>query len=224
MRLSSFILLFSVSLLTLPSVHAQDLEVRKKKNALSVIVTNAATNEFNIGIERYISPRRSIEINAGIVRSNPFLRDLTKDWSNSQYFYESGYTVRLGMKFYKRRPEDSHWQDYVSPVLFYKYLYFDPQWFEVPIDNSDYSEAIYQKKQRVKMGFQFLWGKVYSLNNSFDFEFYYGVGIRGVDVERTDISKQDTAGVSPIYPVDFVDHNFYIRPSIQGGAKIRFNF
>ena len=218
-----FTFFLSLSLFAMIS-HAQDTEVRRKKNAINTNLTLSATNEFNIGIERYFSPRKSIEINGGFVRANPFLSDLTKSWINTQYFYESGYTFRLGLKFYKKRPEESKWQDYISPVLLYKYLFFDPQWFENPIENSDYSECIYQKRQRSKYGFEFLWGKVYSLNNSFDFELYYGVGIRAAMVERTDISKQDTCGVSPIRQLDFVDNSFYVRPSIHGGAKFRFNF
>ena len=214
---------FFLFLLNGITVFAQDDVVQYKRNAINTNVTLGITNEWNFGIERFFSPRRSIEINGGLVRPSELLANLTESWSNSQYFYESGYTVRLAYKMYRPKSEGSRWQDYIAPVLLYKYLEYEPQWFQV--DNGKNNDtAIYQERQRSKFGFEFLWGKIYELNKTFDIELYYGVGVRATVSDRTDILKQDVYGVSEPYPVNFSDHKFYFRPSIHAGAKIRLKY
>lgn len=224
MRFLFAILLFAGMLFAADLFAQQSEEVAYKKNSINTNITLCITNEINFGIERFITPRRSIEINGGIVYVNEFLEEAAKAWTNSHYFSEEGFTIRMAYKMYKKRAEGSRWTDYISPVLIYKYLFYDEKWFENEVDNSDYEECILQSRTRHKFGFEFLWGKVYELSPSTAFELYYGVGLRGTSVERTDIAKQDSCDVSPVYMVNWTDDNFYLRPSIHGGVKFRVNF
>ncbi|MFM2134772.1 MAG: hypothetical protein RL021_172 [Bacteroidota bacterium] len=212
----------------LPS-YSQELDTAYRKNAINCNLTLTATNEVNFGIERFVAPRISIEINGGPIRSNSFLAKQSQSWTNSLYFYESGFSGRLGLKFYKKKSLLTKWQDYVSPALIYKSLAFEPQMFKNKYDVNEESEGIFLERQRSKFGFEFLWGKIYPLSKTFSLEFYYGVGLRAASVVRTDYWRIDTLP-SPTNPgtdtvfLNFTDENFYIRPSIHGGLKFRFNY
>jgi hypothetical protein len=208
---------------------SQEVDSTFRKNAFNINVTLSATNEYNIGLERFVGPYTSIEINGGPVRSNSFLATQSQSWTNSLYFYESGFTGRLGLKFYKKKTVLSKWRDYVSPVIFYKSLAFEPQMFKTKLENSEESEGIFLERSRSKFGFEFLWGKIYPVSKTFNLEFYYGVGLRAASVDRFDYWRIDTlpsptnAGTDTVF-LNFPDQNFYIRPSIQGGLKLRFNY
>lgn len=208
---------------------SQELDTNYRKNAINCNLTLTATNEVNFGIERFIAPRVSIEINGGPIRSNSFLASQSQSWTNSLYFYESGFSGRLGMKFYKKKSVLTKWQDYVSPVLIYKSLAFEPQMFKNKYDANEEYEGIYLERKRSKFGFEFLWGKIYPLSKTFSLEFYYGVGLRAASVDRTDYWRIDTLP-SPTNPgtdtvfLNFTEDNFYIRPSIHGGLKFRINY
>jgi len=208
---------------------SQEVDTTFRKNAFNVNLTMCASNEWNIGFERFIGPKTSIEINGGPIRSNSFLASQSQSWTNSLYFYESGYTGRIGLKFYKKKSLLTKWQDYVSPLIFYKHLAFEPQMFKNKWDNSEESEGIFLERQRSKFGFEFLWGKIYPLSKTISLEFYYGVGLRAASVDRFDYWRIDTlpsptnVGTDTVF-LNFQDHNFYVRPSIHGGLKLRFNY
>lgn len=221
MRLLPIYLLFTLSF-TFP-VTAQEI-TEYKKNAISVDLLQTAVNEINFNYERYFTPRRSVELSAGLIYVNEILEDFSKEWTNSHYFSEHGFAARIAYKLYKKPLEEkSRWKDYIAPVIVYKYMYFNNQWFENELD-AKYSECLFQRRFRHKLGLEFLWGKIYELNNTFSLEFYYGVGLRGTQSIRTDILKQDTCNVSPIREINFEDKSFYIRPTLRGGAKIRLSF
>jgi len=198
-----------------------------KKNAFQFNLGNYGVNEINFGFEHFFSARRSLEINGGLVYRNDFLVDMAKDWTNSLYFYERGFTVRAQYKLFKKKPEDSKWRDYISPMIYFKYLYYGKTWFANELKNEKtgdpYDEYIYQTRFRDRFGFQFHFGKIYEMNQTFALEFYYGVGLRGTLVNRIDVAKQDSAN-APVYQVNWQDDRFYVRPSIHGGVKLRVSF
>lgn len=211
------------------SVSSQEVDSTYRKNAFLINVTNSLSNEYNIGFERYFSRNTSLEINGGPVRSNPAIAEFSQSWTNSLYFYESGYTARIGLKFYKKKSVLSKWQDYVSPVIFFKSLAFEPHFFETKYENNERYQGMFLKRQRSKFGFEFLWGKVYPVSKTFNIELYYGVGLRATMAERTDFWRIDTMpyGNNPGTDTTFLnfnDNNFYVRPSIHGGLKLRFNY
>src|SRR5690606_25669694 len=122
-----------------------------------------AVNEINISLERFISARRSIEINGGLIYVNEGLVDLSKDWTNTHYFNEHGGAARFIYKIYKRPVDGSKWRDYIAPGISYKYLYYKAQWFENELSDSkgSYHERIFQRRFRNKFGLEFMWGKIY---------------------------------------------------------------
>ena len=212
-----------------PDPNSLSLDTNYRKNALNFNLTMIATNEYNIGLEHYFSRFTSVEINGGPVRANDAIASFSQSWTNSLYFYEHGYTGRVAMKFYKKPSALSKWQDYISPVIFYKYLSFEPRFFKDKFENSDEFQGMFIKRKRSKFGFEFIWGKVYPLSKTFSIELYYGVGLRAATVERTDFWRIDTMPSATTNGTDttflnYTDHNFYIRPSIHGGLKFRINY
>jgi hypothetical protein len=200
-----------------------------KKNAFAFDITQMASNEINLNYEHFFSNRRSLEIALGLIYVNDALEELSKDWSNTHYFSEHGFSVRLAYKLYKRPVEDSKWRDYIAPALTYKYLYFNNQWFTNELTNektgTKYDEALYQHRYRSKFGFEFLWGKVYNFNQTFALEMFYGVGLRATSSVRSDLLKQDIADSTEIYVPDYGDDKrFFIRPALRAGLKFRISF
>ncbi len=200
-----------------------------KKNALNVDVTLAATNELNLGYEHFFSDRRSLEVSLGLVYVNEYLEDFSKEWTNSHYFSEHGFSARVAYKLYKRRVEDSKWRDYIAPALVYKYLYFNNQWFENELKDEKtgvkYNECLYQHRFRDKFGFEFLWGKVYEFNPTTSLEMFYGVGLRGTLSLRSDLLKQDICDSTAIYVPNYGDdQSFYLRPVLRVGVKFKVAF
>lgn len=222
----SLFFLFTLLCLNAQKGFAQEAPVYRH-TAIAFDLTQYGTNELNFNLEKFFSIRRSLEISGSLVYVNSPLADFTKSWSNSHYFSEHGFSARIAYKLYKLPVEDSKWRDYVAPVIVYKYLYYNNQWFEndgTKANGDKYTEAIYQHRFRHKFGFEFVWGKVYDMNKTFAFDLYYGVGLRGTIVSRTDILRQDTVGVPGVTPLNFTDNNFYVRPTLRLGAKIRMSF
>jgi hypothetical protein len=192
-----------------------------RKFGINVNVTRSLADEVNIGIERWSSSRRSIEINGGIIYVNDFLEERAKDWNNSTLFSEHGYTGRIYYKIHKRVEDnsDSKWRDYIAIGLVYKHLYYNDQWFDAGA--GDTVRSIYERRDRDKYGMEFLWGKVYEISPGLALEFYYGAGIMFTSVTRT-ISKVVNRHSPDVVNYDHIVTSFYGRPVIQAGLKLRF--
>ena len=104
-------------------VNAQETAVYGK-NAFSINLTRLAVSEINLSYEHFLNSRRSIEFDGGLVYTNDFLNDQIKDWSKSTLFSEHGYTGRFHYKIFKRSEEKTRWQEYISPGIVYKNLYY----------------------------------------------------------------------------------------------------
>ena len=217
------VILFVLSLVNLPANAQETPEYRK--SAFSINLTRCAVNELNLSYERRLSVRRAIEFNAGYIYINDPIQEFAKTWVNTQYFYERGFAARVHYKIFKKPEDDkTKWRDYIAPGLAYKYLYYNNQWFE--IEKTDdvgklYHERIYQHRIRSKISMEFLWGKVYEMNQTFAFEFYYGAGLTGTISDRYVIAYQPDDRKARIDPVEAHDKSFYVRPSLLIGAKLR---
>ena len=250
------------------------------KTAISFNLTRMATSEYNISLERFLSSRRSIEFNFGLIYKNEFLSNQVNDWTNADaLFAEEGFAARIHYKIFKRQETDSKWKDYIAIGIVYKNLHytdlpgsadFKPDFlfndsiigrvhsndglpdrdtsYYTPIDTVFYAEKFLQKRDREQYGIQFLWGKVYEINRTFAFEFYFGAGLDATIATRTDYSRYATyhtkvyTYVTPSTPKDlvktvtddnkwrnqsvpdFTDDSFYLRPNVQAGIKFRIRF
>jgi len=199
-----------------------------RKNAISINVTRCATNEISLSYEHRFSVRRAIEFNAGLIYVNDGLQEFAKDWVNTQVFYEHGFAARVYYKIFKKPEDDkTKWRDYISPGISYKYLYYNKQWFENEKTDDKgqvYHERLYQHRFRDKYSLEFLWGKVYEMNQTLAFEFYYGAGLTGTISDRFVIYKQPDDREPEIITVEEYDNSFYVRPSLLVGAKLRISF
>jgi hypothetical protein len=74
-----------------------------RKNAISFNLTKAMVNELNMGFEHFLSIRRSIEFDGGLIYVNEFLKDQADDWQNAAFLSEHGYAARFHYKIYKRK-------------------------------------------------------------------------------------------------------------------------
>jgi hypothetical protein len=194
------------------------------KNAVSFNLTRMATSEINMGIEHFLDSRKSIEIIGSLVYVHDNLAEAAKKYSDTPLFSEHGYAGRAYYKVYKRPDDKSKWRDYIATGLIYKHLYYNEQWFEnekTDDDGTVYHERIYQSRVRDRLGVEFLWGKVYEMNRTFAFEFYYGAGLVVTSVSRTDYLKQPDDREPEIIVLNITDESVYFRPSIQLGIKFR---
>lgn len=192
------------------------------RNAISFNLTRLAVNEINMSFEHWYSSRRSLEISGGLVYVNSFFREQFSEWTNSQPFAERGFAARVHYKIFKRIEGASRWKDYIAPGIVYRYLYYDNQWFEsgsfLTLDRVSYAERVYQHRVRSKFGLEFLWGKVYEMNSTLSFDFYYGAGVMFTSSRRFVIASEP-------YNNDLGEKtSFYVRPSIQAGIKFRIRF
>ena len=82
--------------------------------------------------------------------------------------------ARVHYKIFKKPEDDkTKWRDYISPGIAYKYLYYNNQWFENELTDDNgvtYNERLFQHRFRSKMSLEFIWGKVYEMNQTFAFE------------------------------------------------------
>lgn len=189
-----------------------------------------------------------MELNGGLIYRNDFLRKQTEEWSNSQYFFERGFTARLSYKIYRNAVEKSGRKNYYSFGLNYQYLYYNNEWFDLgvvktdsihkikntnpPPDSinvtGDVSRDILQHRFRNRFGLQITLGNIFPIGNTFAIEIYYGIGLRGVLSNRFDVAVHENfSGTSDIYNQDNIyvsnndDSKFYIRPTIHAGIKLR---
>ena len=195
-----------------------------RKNAFSFNLTRYAINELNLTYERRLSVRRAIEFNAGLIYINDPIQESAKTWVNTQYFYERGFAARFYYKIFKRPEDDkTNWRDYISPGISYKYLYYNNQWFESEADGHG-KERYFQHRFRSKISLEFIWGKVYEMNKTFAFEFFYGAGLTGTLSDRYVIYYQPDDRKTEIKTVNDHDKRFYVRPALLLGAKLRLSF
>ena len=192
-----------------------------RKNAFSFNLTRYMVNELNLSYEHRFSLRRGIEFNFGYIYVNDEIKDLTKDWVNTQYFYEHGCAARFHYKIFKRKDlDETKWRDYIAPGVSYKYLYYNNQEFISETDGK--SEILYQHRFRHKMSLEFLFGKVYEMNSTFAFEFYYGAGITGTLSDRyVEYRIPDTKKMDVRVAVNDHAKDFYVRPLVMAGVKLR---
>lgn len=211
-------------------------ETSKQKNALTFNIGQYLVNEINLGYEHFFSEKKSFELSGGFIYRNELLIKQAEDWSNSQYFYEHGFAVRLAHKIYHNIGEKSGKKYYYSFGLNYQYLYFNDEWFKTDrqptvylkdsqghvIDKALGTEDIYQRRYRNRIGAQFLLGNIFPMGNTFAIEIYYGIGVRGIMSNRYDVAVSETGfGKTNVYPSGTRNEKFYIRPSIHAGAKLR---
>lgn len=212
-------------------VNAQETAVYGK-NAFSINLTRLAVSEINLSYEHFLNSRRSIEFDGGLVYTNDFLNDQIKDWSKSTLFSEHGYTGRFHYKIFKRSEEKSRWQEYISPGIVYKNLYYNDKDLtsieKLDYFNLRYKETYLQKRSRSIFGVEFLWGKVFEPGRTLTFDFYYGAGINATISKRTDYNRYanyvNPSNQSRNQSIpDFEDKSFYMRPYILIGLKLRLN-
>ena len=212
-------------------VQAQEATIYGK-NIFSINLTRLVISEVNLSYEHFLNSRRSIEFDGGLVYTNDFLNDQIKDWSKSTLFSEHGYTGRFHYKIFKRSEEKTRWQEYISPGIVYKNLYYNDKELtsieKLDYFNFRYKETYLQKRSRSIFGVEFLWGKVFEPGRTLTFDFYYGAGINATISKRTDYNRYANY-VSPSNQSrnqsipDFEDKSFYMRPYILIGLKLRLN-
>ena len=241
LHLLSFYFLFF-----LPGINLQAQETPLYgKHAFSFNITRAAINEIGLSYEYWLSIRKSIEFNGGIIYVNNFLEDQAKHWNNADIFNEHGYVGRLHFKQFKRTEENSKWHNYISYGGFYKHLYFNDRPIESVIkrDSSKYNihdpstkDSIFkysiqalEKRNRNIFGVEFLWGSVYELNRTFALEFYYGASLSATMVTRTEHERyvnyvDEKKQSQNFYYPDLKFDSFYFRPGVRLGIKLRVRF
>ncbi len=224
-RTRNFLFILLSLLIHAVSVKAQD-ELPYKKMAFSFNLTRLVVNEVNMGIEFFVSQKRSIEFDGGIVYANEFMQEATKNLTTDPLFSEHGYAARFHYKFWQKK-EGTKWRMYIAPGLTYKYLYYkDVEILNEKGEGSDsYNLTAKQDRTRNKAGLEFLWGNVYEANRTFAFEIYYGAGVSVTSTERTDYDRYITyddpgmAYKNQTLPT-YIDNTVYFRPILLAGFKL----
>ena len=239
-----FLLLFLVA----GRAAAQYVSAGEKKNALTFNLGQYLVNEINLGYEHFFSANKSSEFSAGLIYRNPFWIRQAENWSNSQYFYERGFALRLTNKIYRKASERNGRRNYMAYGFSYQYLYIPNEWFDVGEVKSDsahwfknvevegdssritgnVSREIFQHRYRNRFGFQLTLGHIFPAGKTFAFELYYGIGVRGIFSSRFDVDVRDTFEgtskpytFSATYVSNTASNKFYVRPSIHAGVKLR---
>ena len=224
----------SFSCFFIPATFAQTAASDGKKitNAISFNIGQYLVNEINLGYEYFLSEKKSIEVNGGIIYSNEFWKNVASEWTNSQYFRENGFAVRAYYKTYKKASEKSHNKSFYSFGLNYQYLYFNNQWIEtdkrgkVKPEGDTVShfgpEEILMHRLRHRIGLQLMLGNVIAADKTFALEIYYGLGIRGIFSNRFDVARRVTEdGEIFSQELNYEDKSFYVRPTIHAGVKLK---
>jgi hypothetical protein len=207
-------------------------------NVLVLNLSSLPVNEINVAYERLFKKNKSIELQLGKVYVNPYMIALAKDWSNSQYFYEQGFTVKLGLKTYK---PDFHpkRRSYFMPMMVYKYQFFNRQFFEYEQQykkgelfngtalgaDTTVNYCSYQGRIRNKIGGQVLWGKIYDLGKVFSVELFYGAGATVTLANRIEEYKSpNQCSKEERYRINFQSTRIYLRPTVSAGVRLRATF
>jgi hypothetical protein len=201
-----------------------------RRTAFTFNLTRLMVNEVNFGFEQFVSQRRSIEFDGGVVFANEFLQDAADNLTVDPIFYEHGYAVRFHYKIWHTK-ENSKWRNYIAPGLNFKHVYYND--YAVIIEKVDesyrpaesYTETLLQDRERDKFGVDFIWGNVYEASRTFAFEIYYGAGLTVSSVRRLD---HDHHIVYDNPAIDYknktipnsVDHSVYLRPIPMLGFKL----
>lgn len=203
------------------------------RNAFAFNLGQYLVNEINLGYEHIFKEKKGLEINGGLIYRNDLILSQAKDWSNSQYFYERGFTARIAYKIYRKSGEKSGRKSFYSFGLNYQYLYFNNEWFETdkvikfkPEPSAaeiTTNEEIYRHRFRNRAGLQITLGNIIPMGNTFALELYYGCGVRGILSDRFDVARGVSVDENHIIlqVLDYGDQKFYIRPSIHAGVKLR---
>src|SRR4051812_12935999 len=157
----------------------------QRRNSVNVNITRLAINEVNLGYEHFLSSRKSMELSGGIVYVNEGLESASENWTNTKYFSEHGFALRLHYKIYRPHTDNSKWTEYISFGGHFRYLYYNTQWFsneKVDSHENVYHELILQNRFRDKFSLEFLWGKILNVSEGFAIEIYYGAGLSGTKV------------------------------------------
>jgi hypothetical protein len=223
-----------VFLFITPAVSSGQGSSSSQKNALLFNLGQYIVNEVNLGYEFQFKENKSLEIYGGLIYQNEFWRKMSEEWTNSQYFYERGFGLKISHRIY-RKPGEKGRRNFYSFGLNYQYLYFNQQWFETdhqPTIRTEDSlgnsieilgtEQIYQRRFRNRFGIHFISGNIFPINKTFGIEIFYGIGLRGIFSNRYDLAVSESGpGVTRIYISNNRDEKFYIRPTIHAGAKFR---
>jgi len=212
---------------------------KQMTNAFTFNIPQYFVNEINLGYEHFLSENKSLEFNAGIIYRNEFLLDASSDWVNSQYFREHGFAARAYYKTYKKANEKNNNKTFYSFGINYQYLYFDNEWIETgktyTLDSMVITEPqhpfkgpktgdeqILMNRFRNRIGVQLLLGNDIPMGNHSSLEIYYGLGLRGIFSRRNDIARITTVnGVEYYQDLNHTDTQFYIRPTIHAGVKLK---
>ncbi len=207
--------------------------IAPQNNALTFNLGQYLVNEINLGYEHFLKEKRSVEFNGGLIYRNDALLKLAKDWSNSQYFYERGFTAKVAYKIYRKGGEKNGKKNYYAFGINYQYLYFNNEWFETDKEikfkpepsGSEVvgKEEIYRHRFRNRVGLQITLGNIIPMGNTFGLELYYGLGLRGILSNRFDVARGAIVNDEhfTIQTLNFGDQKFYVRPSIHAGIKLR---
>jgi hypothetical protein len=222
-------LLTILFLLSVTSVAQESLPYRK--NAITINITRLLVNEYNFGIERFFSQRRSMEIDVGIIHPSEYWQDVAADFTEDPLFYEEGYALRVHIKTWKKT-ENSKWRNYSGPGITYKHTFYEDYPMTVTKTNpsvkpghGQYVETMSQDRVRDKFGLEYIWGNVFEASRTFAFEIYYGAGLTVASVKRTDHDRFATYQDSneqwrnQALPT-FIDYSVYFRPILQAGFKM----
>lgn len=195
------------------------------KNAMSFNLTQYAVNELNFGYEVFISQYRSVELNGGLIYKNSIWADLTKNLDDPLYFSERGFATRFVYRIYKKEISKAGNRSYIAPMLVYKYQYLNQQWLEVDEkDNNDVTHhyCSYVTRFRSKIGLQFFWGKIVPLSKTFALDLYLGTGLRATLSDRWELYKSENECIMNDKTfINFRTNNFYLRPTIHGGVRLK---
>jgi hypothetical protein len=223
---------FPILVLILLSCMELNAQLPYRRSAFTFDVTRLMINEVNMGFEQFISQRKSIEFEGGIVYANEFLQDAAESYTVDPIFYEHGFAIRFHYKFWHTK-EDSKWRNFLAPGFNFKHVYYND--YFVSLEKTDesmhpaktYTESFYQDRERDKFGIDFIWGNVYEASRTIAFEIYYGAGLTVSSVRRTDhdhnIKYHDPAldNKNKTMP-NSVDHSVYLRPIPLIGFKLVF--
>jgi len=204
---------------------------KEHSNFISLNVGQYFVNEINLGYEHFLSEKKSIEVNGGIIYRNEFWLNVASDWINSQYFREHGFAARVYYKIYKKISEKNNNKSFYSFGLNYQYLYFNNEWIETGKlitlnyggDNVVVNEEILMHRLRHRIGAQLLLGNVIPAGNNFALEIYYGLGVRGIYSNRFDVARGGTVNGEKVIQkyLNYEDTHFYLRPTIHAGVKLK---
>lgn len=193
----------------------------KKCILLSTNFLRIAFDEVPLFLEFPIYKNIAIELNSGIIYSNPFLKKWYVRLYSSPRFFHNGYYIGTGIKFYSKSDKLT----FTQFNIIYKYKDFEKEYLWLGgMSGSDHanelflSQYLHQLNFNVRLGYRFNMSKV-------SVEQYGGVGINTVFAKT--IYHNSRFGL-PVHKKDrpIYDNGTYFAPTIHLGFKIglQYNF